>query len=602
MVSLLGANCFFSLLLLSGFLLLPCPALDSSQHVLGRETSTHDYDVIIYGNTVAALAAAIQTTRMGKTAAVVTAKSTLGGLTTSGLGWTDSKNGSCIGGIAREFYAKVYTEYEESSRWKEESRETYVSKRIRSQPGPAIDTKQKVQWTFEPKVAEAIWEDWIKEEGIRVFRNASIQRSQGGVDKDGANITAMTMQDGSVFRGKMFIDASYEGDLMDVAQIPWRIGRESRDQYDEPAAGFIINEKLRPLKIDPFMNGDREEDNNLVDGIGRIMHDARAQDGDADPVRLQSYNYRLCLTKDKDNQVSFSEPKGYDEDKYEILLRYIEKSGYRGIFFTASPMPNLKTDTNAKGEVSTDYVGGNYDNISNYMEWSNDQRAASAKEHMAWTQGLLWTLANHTRVPSSIRKSISQWGYAKDEFVSNDNFPYELYIREGRRMTGVYTMMQSDIQDPQPIQNDSVIAIGSYTFDVHRIERVLVGNDTYTEGFVHQPNKAPFPIPYGAIIPEAKDAINFLNPVTLSSTHIAFAAIRMEPTYMILGQSAATAAVLAIEQGVKVQDVDRHKLTERLKADSQVVEGSGILMRPPGWIAYYIVAWMLYLFRGGVPF
>lgn len=470
-----------------------------------------------------------------------------------------------------------------------------MSKHITAQPGPAVDTEQKVQWTFEPKVAEAIWEDWVKKEGIPVFRNSSIKRSQDGVDKDGASIKAMRMQDGSVFRGKMFIDASYEGDLMDVAQIPWRIGRESRKQYDEPAAGFTINEDLKPLRIDPFMEGDEEEDKNLIDGIGRIMHEPLAQDGDADPVRLQAYNYRLCLTKEKDNQVPFSEPKGYDVDKYEILLRYIERSGYQGTFFTASPMPNLKTDTNAKGEVSTDFVGGNYDNISNYMEWSDDQRAASAEEHKAWTQGLLWTLANHTRVPSRVRDSVRQWGYAKDEFVSNDNFPYELYIREGRRMAGVYTMVQRDIQYPQPIQNDSTIGIGSYTFDVHRIERVLVGNDTFTEGFVHQPNKAPFPIPYGSIIPDAKDATNFLNPVTLSSTHIAFAAIRMEPTYMVLGQSAATAAVLAIEQGVKVQDVDRHKLTKRLKADSQVVEGLGSSLKPPRSVAYYAMGWALYL-------
>jgi hypothetical protein len=557
-----------------------------------RDTSTHEYDVVIYGNTVAALAAAIQTIRMGKTAVVVSPRSTLGGLTTSGLGWTDAKDGRAVTGIAREFYGKVFDRYQNDSLWTQEPRQTYVDRRIRAQPGLAIDEERKLQWTFEPKVAEAIWEDWVKEEKVPIFRSTAIKRSKDGVTKDGATITSLVSENGTEFRGKMFIDAGYEGDLMHVAGIPWSIGRESEEEYNESTAGTRINGfGKRSVDIDPYVKkGDPES--GLIEGIQRVIEDPESVEGKADDLRIQAYNYRLCLTREKDNQVPFSKPDDYREETYEILFRYID-TGYRGKFFTASPMPNFKTDTNSAGQVSTDLLGGCFNKDSSYPDWSYKEREESAQVHKTWTQGLLYTLANHERVPKSIRDNVGAWGYAKDEFVSNDNWPYELYIREGRRMRGVYTMKQSDITSPKDFSNDGVAAMGSYRFDVHRVERVVVDNQTYNEGEVGGPKIAPFPIPYNAIVPEAKDATNFLNPITLSSSHIAFSAIRMEPTYMMLGQSAGTAAVLAIEKGVTVQDLDRGNLSKTLKANGEI-DSAGCATGATGIAGLCVVVSFLY--------
>ncbi|KAH7111535.1 FAD dependent oxidoreductase-domain-containing protein [Dactylonectria macrodidyma] len=518
----------------------------ASCNPLERDAVVYKYDVVIYGNTVAGLAAAVQTKRMKKSVAIVIPRNTLGGLTTSGLGWTDNKNGNSIGGIAREFYSKIFAYYQNTSKWTYETRPAYLSKNIRAQPGPAIDESKEVQWTFEPKVAEYIWEKWMKDEKIPIFRNEAIDRSRSGLIKDGANITSFSTQSGLIFKAKMFIDASYEGDLMETAGVLYRTGREGQDEFNEPLAGVSINSPNRLSSIDPY----------------RVISNAESVKGKPDPYRLQSYNYRLSLTKVDNNKTPFLKPAGYNESTYEILFRYIE-SGYKGPFFTSQLMPNIKTDSNAAGQVSTDLIGGNYDDESksNYAEYSYQQREAVILAHKVYTQGFLWTLANHPRIPPSIRTAISNWGYAKDEFVSNGNWPYEIYIREGRRMAGVYTMKQNDVQQPKQFPNDSVVGIGSYYLDVHQVERVVVDDRIYDEGLVHVVTNAPFVIPFNAIVPHASYATNFLNPVTMSSTHIVYAAIRMEPTYMILGQSAATAAVMAIEQG----------LTARLMADKQVL-------------------------------
>ncbi|EEU38676.1 uncharacterized protein NECHADRAFT_104927 [Fusarium vanettenii 77-13-4] len=546
----------------------PVPAPEAAPEAAPEPT--YSYDVVIYGNTVAALAAAIQTLRMKKTVAIVCPGSTIGGLTASGLGWTDAKDGRSIGGIAREFYSKVYNHYLKTSAWKYETRDNYIGRRIGAQPGPAIDTGKKVQWTFEPKVAEYVWEQWVKDGKILIYRNQQIDRSPKSVKYSGTKIQSFKTLDGTTFAGKMFIDAGYEGDLMESAGIPFRTGRESRTDYNEGAAGVYVNSKNRLTNIDPY-NKKGDPSSGLIGGIQRVIKDPVAVSGEGDPYRLQSYNYRLALTKMPDNQIPFVKPAGYNETDYEILFRYIEEGGYRGPFFTSQLMPNLKTDSNAQGQVSTDLIGGNFDHDSNYALDSYAQRAATVKKHKLWTQGFLWTLANHPRVPESVRKDYSAWGLAKDEFVKNGNWPYEMYIREARRMHGAYTMAQSNVQKPVAFEEDSIIGMGSYFLDVHAVERVLVDGKIYDEGWVHITTSRPFPIPLNSIITNSSIATNFLNPVTMSATHIAYSAIRMEPCYMVMGQSAATAAVLAIEQGVSIQNVDRAKLTARLNADKQVL-------------------------------
>jgi hypothetical protein len=529
---------------------------------------------------------------MNKTAAIIFPGKRLGGLTISGLGWTDSKDGNTIGGIAREFYKKVYEYYDNDDVWKFETRDDYIDKHIRAQPGPAIGGK--VQWTFEPHVAEKILEDWIKDEKIPVFRNESIVRSDDGVDMNGAQIKSFQTESGSTFSGKMFIDAGYEGDLMETAGISNRVGREDKQEFNESAAGIQINAANLLATVDPY-NDEEDPDSGFIPGVGRVLSEVAAQRaGGKKDHRLQAYNYRLSLTKEEDNKKEFFKPKGYNESHYEILFRYI-KAGHEGPFFTTQLMPNLKTDTNAAGLVSTDLIGGSNNATSNYAEFSYKEREAAAHRHKVWAQGLLWTLANHEDVPEHIRAEAGLWGYAKDEWTDNENWPYEIYIREARRMNGVYTMTQADIQDPKEY-NDTIVAVGYYTLDVHQVERVVVRDRIYDEGLVHVPNPGPFSMPYGSIIPNKQDATNFLNPVTVSASHIALSAIRMEPVYMILGQSAATAAVLAIEDNVSVQDVDRKKLRERLDSDTQVVESFATKLIP-GYQHWMISVAMLTLFQ-----
>ncbi|KAF4454250.1 hypothetical protein F53441_3250 [Fusarium austroafricanum] len=526
------------------------------------------YDVVIYGNTVAAIAAAVQTKRMKKSVAIVFPGNTLGGLTASGLGWTDSKNGNSIGGIAREFYGKVYQFYQQGSAWKQETRAQYLGRRIGAQPGPAIDESKKVQWTFEPKVAEYILEKWLKDGKVPIFRNSPIDRSRSGVTKKNGQITSFKTLGGKTFEGKMFIDASYEGDLMEAAGITYRTGRESIEDYGESNAGFRPGGTDGLSKVDPYKKKGNKS-SGLLEGVGREVKDAVSIKGKGDEYRLQSYNFRMTLTQQAGNKVPFTKPADYDESLYELLFRYYE-SGFTGTPFTTQLMPNIKTDTNAQSQVSTDMIGANYDNSGNYATWSYEKRKQVVQQHKSYTQGFFWALANHPRIPKSLRDRVSQWGYAKDEYVKNGNWPYEIYIREGRRMDGVYTMRQSDIQSP-PSRPTYSIGKGAYSLDVHQVERIVINGEIRDEGKVHIATPGPFNIPYTALVPKASDATNFLNPVTMSASHVAYSAIRMEPTYMVMGQSAATAACLAIDQGVTVQNVDLAKLIARLKADKQVL-------------------------------
>ncbi|OAQ59983.1 FAD dependent oxidoreductase domain-containing protein [Pochonia chlamydosporia 170] len=569
------ANVFISILALTSLGAAMAPSKRAVENRVTCDTyGRGKYDVLIYGATPAGLAAAIQTKRMNKTVAIVTPSKHIGGLTVSGLGWTDSKDGNAIGGIAREFYHRVYQHYKSDAAWRKGTRADYIKKQGTSQPGPTIDDEKQVQWTFEPHIAQMIFENWVKDLNIKVFRNETVDRSSGGVKMKDKQIVSFKTVSGHVYDASVFIDASYEGDLMAAAGIGYRIGRESEAEFKESLAGVRISPQDNYLGMDPYIKKGKPS-SGLIKGIDRAIPagDVSKLNGTADKYRLQSFNYRLCLTQDAGNRVPFSKPKGYDEASYEILLRYIE-SGYHDDFFTKQLMPNGKTDSNSNGHVSTDLLGGNYDadKHTNYIEQDYEQRAEIVERHKTYTQGFFWTLANHPRVPERFRKSAGTWGYAKDEFVSNDHWPFEIYIREARRLKGKYTMTQSDVQSPKIEVKERSIGLGSYTLDVHEVERVVINNKVHNEGLIHVPVSKPFPIPFDSIIAPTNVATNFLSPVTMSSTHVAFASIRMEPTYMILGQSAATAAVLAIEECSKIQDVDIRKLAARLREDKQVLD------------------------------
>ena len=532
------------------------------------------YDVLIYGATPGGIAAAIQVTRMSRSVAIVCPQTHVGGMSTSGLGWTDSKNGSAIGGIARQFYQDIYEYYLSDSAWTQVNRTWFAENAQVSQPGPQIEIDRKVQWTFEPHVAEYVYEKWLQDANIPVFRNEWLDQESGVQKDDNGAITAITMCSGNTYTASMFIDADYNGDLMDAAGIPWRAGREASSEYNESLAGvqYPVGDTYRG--IDPY-NTPGDNSSGLIAEIQRTIDDPGTINGTADPVRLQAYNYRVSLTQVPELKIDFYQPDGYDEAQYEILFRYVE-SGYRGQFFTQQVTENLKTDSNANSSVSTDLLGGvfNATDGTNYATWSYERRQVADAAHKSWMQGFFWTLAYHPRIAEEVRNDTSKWGYTNDEWTDNGNWPYELYIRESRRMNGSYTVSQRDVQnsDVSRFDGDAIVGLGSYTMDVHIAERAVTDGKIQPEGLVHTPVPQPYPLPYGSLVPPKGGCPNFLNPITLSATHVAFASIRLEPTYMILGQSAATAAVLALEDGVAVQDVNRTKLTERLLADNQFLE------------------------------
>jgi hypothetical protein len=539
---------------------------------LQERALTYHYDVVIYGGTAAGLFAAVQCVRMNKTVAIVTPESTIGGLTSSGLGWTDSKNGNAIGGIAREFYQRIYTHYLLASAWVAETRQGYLNRRVSAQPGAAIDTSKKVQWTFEPKVAESTFEDWMKTAKIPIYRNESIVRSVGGVKKNGTIIQSFTTQSGKIFAGSMFIDAGYEGDLMAAANVSFWVGRDSRTAYNESLAGVMVVNNTVYAGIDPFVRKGNSS-SGLLPGIEQVLPNPlpASFNGLSDGLRMQTFNYRLCLTKAVSNQVAFPKPSNYNEADFELLIRYHE-AGNTGLF-TIDPMPNNKTDSNSSGYVSFDFVGGNfnYTTSTTYSEANYVDRATIIQKHKYYQQGTLWTLANHPRIPVSTRNATAQWGLAKDEFTKNSNWPYQLYVREARRMKGNYTLTQQNVQAPTNFTHDTIAGMGSYSIDSHVVRRIVSNKTIYDEGRFYVFDSTPYPIPYGSLIPLRTEATNFINPVTVSASHVAFGSVRMEPTYMILGQTAATAAIMAIQQKVAVQDIDRSLLTARLKADKQVL-------------------------------
>jgi hypothetical protein len=375
------------------------------------------------------------------------------------------------------------------------------------------------------------------------------------------------MESGETYAAKVFVDATYEGDLMAKAGVSYMLGREANSQFGETLNGIqVAHAKSHQFgqKVDPYVKpGDKGS------GLLPNVHGGDpGKDGEADR-RMQAYNYRLCTTDAADNRVPFGKPEGYDEREFELLLRQYE-AGFTGIPWGPRGMPNRKTDTNNSGAFSTDYVGMNND----YPEADYAKREQIVAAHVRYTKGLLWTLANHPRVPEKVRAAVSKWGYAKDEFVDTGNFPRQLYVREARRMTGAYVMTEADCTHARKC--DDPIGLGSYNMDSHNAQRYVTADGVArNEGDVQTGVRGPYPISYRSLTPKATECTNLLVPVCMSATHIAYGSIRMEPVYMIMGQACGTAAAMAVDGKSTVQAVAYAKLRERLVADKQLVEWTG---------------------------
>jgi hypothetical protein len=523
-----------------------------------------DYDVVIYGGTSAGVMAAVQAKRLGKTVVLVGPDRHLGGLSSGGLGFTDTGNKSVIGGLAREFYHRIYRHYDQPEAWRWQQRDEYGN---RGQGTPAIDGAQRTMWIFEPHVAERVFEDFVKAHAILTHRDEWLDRAKG-VRKEGARIVAITMLSGRTYRGRMFIDATYEGDLMAAAGVDYHVGREAQSVYGEQWNGIqtgVLHHRhhfgVLKGKISPYVIPGDPASGLLP----RISAEPPGVYGEGDR-RVQAYCYRMCLTDHPDNRVAFERPEGYDPGQYELLVRIFE-AGWRETFDKFDPIPNRKTDTNNHGPLSTDNIGYNHD----YPEASYERRREILREHERYQQGWLYFIANDPRVPKDVQDRMRQWGLARDEFVDNGHWPHQIYVREARRMVGTFVMTENELLQRRPTPDS--VGMGSYTIDSHNVQRyVTTEGYVQNEGDIGVPTPAPYAIAYGALVPRPGQADNLLVPVCVSSSHIAFGSIRMEPVFMILGQSAATAAALAIDAGTSVQEVAYPQLREQLLKDGQILE------------------------------
>lgn len=522
-----------------------------------------DYDLVIYGGTSAGTIAAVQAKQLGKSVIIVCPDKHLGGLTSSGLGMTDTGNKAVIGGLARDFYHRVWKEYQEPETWRWQKRSEYKGK---GQGTVADDGEFKTMWVFEPHIAEKVFEDYIREHGIPVDRNQWLDRTNG-VKKSGARITTITMLSGKSYTGKIFMDATYEGDLLAAAGVDYHVGREANSAYGEQWNGVqvgILHHQHHfgglNKKVSPYRNPSDPKSGLLP----KISPEPPGEYGTGDK-RVQAYCYRFCATDHPDNRIPFPKPDAYDPAQYELLVRIYE-AGWDQTFGKFDDAPNRKTDTNNHGPMSTDNIGMNYD----YPEASYDRRNAILKEHRNYQQGWLYFIANDPRVPASARDTMNQWGLPKDEFRDNGNWPHQIYVREARRMIGHFIMTENELMKRRPTPDS--VGMGSYTIDSHNVQR-YVTPDGYVqnEGDIGVPIR-PYPIAYGSLVPKKEQAENLYSTICVSSSHIAYGSIRMEPVFMILGQSAAMAAAIAIDDGLSVQDVPYGKLRERLIQAGQVLQ------------------------------
>jgi hypothetical protein len=517
------------------------------------------YDVLVYGGTSAGVAAAVQAARMGKRVVLVNPSEYLGGLSSGGLGFTDLGNPNVVGGISREFYHRLYLHYQQDAAWTHQSKASF--EKTGGQGVRAMDADRQLMWTFEPSVAEQIFNDLIKEANVPVV-HARLDLNNG-VAKSGPRIQSLRTEDGRTFAAKAFIDATYEGDLMAKAGVSYTLGREPNAQYGETINGIQAKRSTKnqlPPGIDPYkVKGDPKS--GLLPGVNP---DPGGADGSGDK-KVQAYCYRMCLTDVPDNRVMIEKPANYNEAEYELLFRAIEV-GQKDAFFKLDLMPNRKTDSNNASGISTDFIGFNYA----YPDADYATRDQINKAHENWQRGLVWTLQNHPRVPKSIRDKYARWGLPRDEFVKNGHWATQLYIREARRMVGDFVQTEKNLRDDRTI--DQSVGMGSYNMDSHNAQRYVdAAGHVRNEGDVQIGVPRPYRIDYRAITPKPAECDNLLVPVCLSATHIAYGSIRMEPVFMILGQSAATAACLSVETGTPVQSVSYESLKQRLEADKQVL-------------------------------
>ncbi len=500
-----------------------------NQKIIKHMPRIIEADICIYGATASGVVAAVQAAMLGKKAIIVDLGYHIGGMTTSGLSATDIGNKHVIGGLARKFYCDCGKYYNENE-----------------------------SWFFEPKIAQKVFLNWLENYNIKVYQGCPII----GTEKYHNRIISFDTEDGSTFKAKVFIDATYEGDLMACSGVRYTFGRESNSQYDELFNGIYWGSSHHNFirYVDPFCKpGDP-----LSGFLFGVSPAAIGIMGEGDTL-IQAYNFRLCLTKDEKNKVPFPKPKEYDPLKYELLRRYIE-AGIFDIFNLTRSIQMDKYDHNNWGAINTDFIGGNY----GWPDGDYNSREIIYQDHITYQQGLFWFCANDPKLPKEVRTRTNQWGLAGDEFVNTGNWPPQLYVREARRMISDHVLTEHDALGRFTIEDP--IGLASYRMDSHNCKRIFHSGRVINEGNVEIAPLSPIPIPYRTIIPKRQECENLIVPVCISASHIGYGAVRMEPVFMILGQSAAVAASLACQKKCSVQDISYADLEAALISSGQIVK------------------------------
>lgn len=503
-------------------IIFPLVLLLYPQFVKANPKELYQADICIYGGTSAGVIAAYTASMSGKKVVLIEPGKHLGGMSSGGLGYTDIGNKYVVTGLSRDFYRRI---------------------------GKYYHTLE--QWKFEPKVAESIFNQYIKAGNIKVvfeYRLLSVMKSGNKIKgiriENSQNPSSATNKE---VKAGMFLDCSYEGDLMARSGVSYTTGREDNKKYGETFNGVqFLDGHQMPEGMDPYVESGKPS-SGMLWGINKGQ---LAADGRGDK-KIQAYNFRIVLTNVPENRIAITKPDRYLPERYELLLRLMKKNPWKSLNdgFIWSLMPNGKTDINNKGGFSTDMIGMNWD----YPEGSYQTRSRIWQEHVDYTKGLLYFLGNDQRVPVHIRNEMQQWAYPKDEFTDNGNWSHQLYIREARRMIGELVMTQHHCEGVETVQD--AIAMAAYTMDSHNCDRQIVNGMVKNEGNIEKGGFGPYPISYRAIVPKKQEAANLLVPVCMSASHIAYGSIRMEPVFMVMAQSAAVAACLAIDQGITVQEV-----------------------------------------------
>lgn len=540
---------FVSVILISGSAL----AAFAEQTNAPADAPQVNADFVVYGCTSGGVSAAVTASRQGLSSVLVCPRSNVGAMQSEGLGYSDFGDKRSVGGIALEFFRRMKAHYDDLSNWRFQERSDFER----------YDRRSDTIWQFEPSAAEDIMLRMIDEQGIPLFYRQRLDRARGVSVRDG-RITEIRMLDGRSYRGRVFVDATFEGDLMAAAGVSYTVGREPNSQYGEYLNGVQVNNTINhqfTRDVSAYIDPD-DPDSGLLPGVHGT--DPGVQ-GEGD-TRLQSYNFRVCLTKVEANRVPFRQPATYDPMNYELLSRYLD-AGFRNVTKKFDPIPNAKTDTNNFGAVSTNFIGENYA----YPEASYEERAIIEKAHRDYQEGYFWFLANDPRVPEEVREELSQWGLCADEFADNDHWPRQIYVREARRMVSDLVMTELHVRRILPI--DDSIGMGAYTMDSHNTQRYVDENGhVRNEGNIEVPPGNPYPISYRIIVPRRDEVTNLYVTSAVSASHIAYGSIRMEPVFMSIGEASGIGGAIAIEDDLSVQDVPYGELKTRLLQSGAILD------------------------------